>query len=294
MTLQVAYIRFAATNTSSINQFVDIITQNGDQFASDGWGGYITPGALSNQISGLILMTPSLSYDEAVRSMKPLTSWVASLGNAVLDNSVSTSPSFYQAYQKYISPNQEKVGLGVAVGSRLIPRSMLQTPSGQKKLANAIERAANMVVPANQGPNNLGDPKALTYGAPFQILVTAPSNYKSDKSSAVTPTWYDTVWHIALGAGLANDATSEEINTAFQTAHDAAQVLREVTPGSGAYINEADVFEPDPVGAYWGSANYQRLVALKKKVDPGNLLTTWGAIGWNEGDARFGCYPSVY
>lgn len=293
MTLQVLYIRFAATNTSSINQFVRIITQNGDRWATEGWGGYISPGALSAQVSGLILMTPSLSYDEAVRSMQPLTSYVASMGNAVLDNEVATSTSFYQAYQKYISPNQEKVGLGIALGSRLIPRSLLQTARGQNAVADAIEKASAMVIPTSSMTNLLADPKSLTYGAPFQILVTAPSSYKSLNDSAVTPTWYSSAWHIALGQGLANDASASEISDAFQNAHDAAQILRDVAPNSGAYINEADVFEPQPEQTYWGSDNYARLLALKKKLDPTNLLTCWGCIGWDKTDPRYGCYPSL-
>ena len=131
-------------------------------------------------------MTPSLSYDDAVTSMKPLTDYVASLGNVVLNNAVNTEPSFYQAYQTYISPNQEKVGLGVALGSRLIPRSLLTTTAGQQTVASAINRAAAMVVPLNQ---NTLDPTALTYGAPFQILVTAPSSFQGDNTSAVTPAW---------------------------------------------------------------------------------------------------------
>ncbi|KAF2163800.1 hypothetical protein M409DRAFT_57280 [Zasmidium cellare ATCC 36951] len=268
LTLQVLYIRFEATNTSSITQFTRILTQNGDRWASEGWGGYVAPGALSTQISGLILLTPSLSYADAVTPMST--------------NNLHRLPR-----------QPEKVGLGIALGSRLIPRSLLQTEDGQEALVEAIGKASEMVIPSSSTSNLLADPKALTYGSPFQILVTAPSSYASRNDSAVTPAWYSAAWHIALGQGFANSASAAEIQTAFQTAHDAAQVLRDVAPGSGAYINEADVFEPEPEETYWGLETYQRLLALMKKIDPGNLFTCWGCIGWDSTDARYGCYPSL-
>lgn len=225
--------------------------------------------------------------------MKPITDYVAGLRNQPLNNEVNSETSFYQAYQKYIGPNQEKVGLGVAIGSRLIPRNLLQNTAGQQSVAAAIEKALSMVVPPT---TNQLDARALTYGPPFQILVTTPSNYDTDGTSSLTPAWYGengAVWHAVLGQGFANDADAQTIQTAFKTAHDAAQVLRDVAPNSGAYQNEADVFEPDPVGTYWGQANYDKLLALKKGLDPKNLLTCWGCIGWDKTDSRFGCYPSI-
>lgn len=293
MNLEVAYIRFLSADLDSVNKFVKLCTENGDKWAGEGWGGYIAPGAQGVLASGMILMTPKLNHEQAVASMKPITDYVASLGQVPLNNEVNSETSFYQAYQKYISPNQEKVGLGVAIGSRLIPRSMLKTASGQESVAAAIEKALAMVVPPNADQL---DPRALTYGPPFQILVTTPSSFKTDGTSSLTPAWYGAngaAWHVVLGQGFANDADADTIQNAFQNAHDAAQVLRDVAPNSGAYQNEADVFEPEPIATYWGQANYNRLLALKKSLDPKNLLTCWGCIGWNKDDAKYACYPSI-
>ncbi|KXT17277.1 hypothetical protein AC579_532 [Pseudocercospora musae] len=293
MELEVAYIRFVGTNSTVIRKFIDICTQLGDVWAKNGWGGYIAPGAATTLVSGMILMTPKLSHVEAVTQMKPLTDFVASLGNAALDNSINTESSFYQAYQKYISPNQEKVGVGIAMGSKLVPQSMLENLAGQKAVADAIEKSSQMVVPLAQITNQAPDLMALTYGAPFQILVTAPSSYKTDGTSAVTPAWYSTAWHVCLGQGIANNADAGTISAAFQNANAATQVLRNAVGSPGAYLNEADTFEPDPVNSYWGQTNYNKLMAIKKEVDPRNVLTNWGAIGWDKTDARYGCYPSI-
>jgi len=58
--------------------------------------------------------------------------------------------------------------------------------------------------------------------------------------------------------------------------------LRAATPGSGAYINEADVLEPDWQQSFFGD-NYQKLLAIKKKRDPWGLFwapSTVGSEGW--------------
>lgn len=292
VTLQVAYVRFISTSTTVFTDFTKLIIANGLTWASGGWGGYISLAAQGSQANGFILLTPSLTNDQAVAAMKPITDYVASLGNIVLNNSVLQSNSFYEAYTTYILPNAEAVGLGVAVGSRLIPASQLQGADNQAQLLNAMQNVGNTVAYPNQ--DSALNAQQLTYGGPFQILVTTPSSYATpDTTSAITPAWRSAVWHMVLGSGFANEASVDQINKAFKASHDAASILRNLCPSSGAYQNEADVFEPDPAGSYWGQANYQRLVGIKQTVDPANILTCWDCIGSDRSDPRFACYPSA-
>jgi FAD/FMN-containing dehydrogenase len=58
----------------------------------------------------------------------------------------------------------------------------------------------------------------------------------------------------------------------------AMKIIRDATPGSGAYPNEADYFEPDWQRSFWG-VNYVRLLAIKKKVDPDNIFRVHHGIG---------------
>jgi hypothetical protein len=56
------------------------------------------------------------------------------------------------------------------------------------------------------------------------------------------------------------------------------QKIRDVTPESGAYMNEADPEEPDFQRSFWGS-NYPRLLAIKRRVDPWDVFYTITAVG---------------
>lgn len=54
--------------------------------------------------------------------------------------------------------------------------------------------------------------------------------------------------------------------------------LEELTPGSGAYLNEAD---PNQIGwqqAFYGN-NYDNLLAIKRKYDPDHRFYAFKAVG---------------
>jgi hypothetical protein len=186
------------------------------------------------------------------------------------------------------------VGLGTAIGGRLIPSSSFSSAQGQTALLNAMMDFTSLITPPTRPSNN--DPQTNTYGAPLQILLVTPNNYPTtaaNDTSALNPAWRDAVWSVIANVPFANSASPADIFAAFQVAHNATEILRKLVPDGGAYLNEADVFQTDPIGTFWGQQKYNRLLAIKKKIDPDNLLTGWGSIGWNPSDERYACYPSV-
>lgn len=76
--------------------------------------------------------------------------------------------------------------------------------------------------------------------------------------------------------GREPDRAEAEAEKAKITA--AMAILRRATPASGAYVNEADYFEPDWQHAFWGD-NYARLLAVKRQVDPDNIFTCHHCVG---------------
>lgn len=65
----------------------------------------------------------------------------------------------------------------------------------------------------------------------------------------------------------------------------AMDLLRAAMPGSGAYSNEADFFEPDWQSSFWGE-NYPRLLAIKRKYDPENFFRVHHGVGSELSSAR--------
>ncbi|MFZ0668018.1 MAG: FAD-binding oxidoreductase [Acidimicrobiales bacterium] len=63
-----------------------------------------------------------------------------------------------------------------------------------------------------------------------------------------------------------------------QAVENAIAAIRQVTPGAGSYLNETDYFEADWQESFWGS-NYPRLLEIKRKYDPTNLLRVHHGVG---------------
>jgi FAD/FMN-containing dehydrogenase len=64
----------------------------------------------------------------------------------------------------------------------------------------------------------------------------------------------------------------------------AFDALLTVAPGAGAYLSEADFFDPNWKASYWG-ANFDRLAAIKKRYDPEGLFFTHHGVGSDEWSA---------
>lgn len=61
----------------------------------------------------------------------------------------------------------------------------------------------------------------------------------------------------------------------------AMQIIRRALPGQGTYANESDYFTEDWKREYWG-ANYERLLRIKRAVDPDNLFRVHHGVGSDE------------
>ncbi|KAL6352400.1 hypothetical protein LRP88_14167 [Fusarium phalaenopsidis] len=111
----------------------------------------------------------------------------------------------------------------------------------------------------------------------YNINGAAPKNVAS---SALNPAWRDASMFAIVGAGWSPDSSPADIlATNKKITNDWMERLREVTPGSGGYGNEGDVMEPNFGQAFYGSENYKRLYALKKKLDPWGIFYAPTAVG---------------
>ncbi|TFK91561.1 FAD-binding domain-containing protein [Polyporus arcularius HHB13444] len=260
----VVAVSLGEVNATQSVKWLTFLVSNAIPYAETGWGGYI------GYTSGAIFANPLISMAQAESEMASLANFVATFPNATF--SISEQPSFLTFFNTF-KPilDTTPVGLPLATSSRLIPVDNFQTPEKQAELVATLSTT-------------------LQSSASALIFAVAPYFFKDDGATSVTPAWRDSIWHVPLSAAWNYDTTKEEKQAILAGLSAAVDPLRAITPGSGAYQNEADVHEPNHAESFWG-ANYNQLVEIKQKYDPDHLLDCWNCVD-SQGSAseRFACY----
>ncbi|KAL2813870.1 FAD-binding domain-containing protein [Aspergillus granulosus] len=284
---------------SSAKDFISIIVANADKWASEGWGGYIQPGLLGNDVSSFFMATSLLNQSAAEISMKPMTDFAHRQGTLAIAN-ITATDTYFEILDTLVGNGAaESLGSGgaTAMSSRIIPRKYFQGTANQEKLSSILHD----ILATAQEDNGL----IPSLSPPLFICVTAPTIYSQNMpeserpdgpgASSVTPAWRTGVWHAIHLRGFSPSKTRDPgtVREIFQAAHDTMNPLREFTPDGGAYQNEADAFETDPIQSFWGEENYMRLLRIKREIDPTKLLSVHNGVGWEREDNRFRCYPDV-
>ena len=213
------------------------------------------------------LELPGMTKSEAFEFVRPLFDELHAAGVNVPHTMPVTSLSWGSTRKgEGDSPGNGRFG------TRLFPRANWEDPG----VFNRTMRAIQAVVEA---------------GYSFHGVQVAPSNKTQGfpGGSAVNPAFRTTLMHADLfdrapmrGASI---AAAIESRARF-TRH--MNLLRDVTPESGAYVNEADALEPDWQRSFWGD-KYARLFEIKKARDPWGVFwapTTVGSEEWEVRDGR--------
>ncbi|KAK8122050.1 hypothetical protein PG984_010720 [Apiospora sp. TS-2023a] len=98
--------------------------------------------------------------------------------------------------------------------------------------------------------------------------------------NAVLPAWREALVSATLSLPWNFTAPWSEALATQRKMTDVVQpIIEAATPGSGAYMNEADFRQPDFQEAFFGAANYPRLLEIKRKWDPRGLFYATAAVG---------------
>ncbi|KAJ7158393.1 FAD-binding domain-containing protein [Mycena crocata] len=265
---RVAFAAFSRTNTNATRGFYEVLVENSVRWAEQGFGGYLEP-------FQALYVTPNLNSTEAAATMQPLFDYVKSLapndtGVQILSLEMPSYGAFYQAFLAGSGAPTTATVCNAVIASRLIPAANFADAAGRAALVDALMQTLAHV----------------TFD--LSLIATTPYNVPDDGSTSVTEAWRTAVWHAVAEGGWDGAAPVDEETAAYTGISAAADFLRAITP-DGAYQNEADVHEPNHAVSFWGT-HYPRLLQIKKKYDPDNLLTCWHCVGYNPNTPRFSCY----
>ncbi|KAK3389275.1 hypothetical protein B0H63DRAFT_427652 [Podospora didyma] len=102
------------------------------------------------------------------------------------------------------------------------------------------------------------------------------------RTAAVNPAWRNGILHGIFITQQPTGLTTQAARDEEARIQRYMSVLRAVSPGAGAYMNEGDPGEPDWQQAFYGS-NYNRLLNIKRRRDPWGVFwapTTVGSEAW--------------
>lgn len=206
------------------------------------------------------LFAPGKTKAQLNTLLAPLQSYLTSQ-NIPFSPKITEYTTFYPAWQAEF-PLEPQSDVQTAVGSRLFPRSNFASETGRNvtfaALRNTVESSRQMI---------LG----------FQLAPTLARGGNAD--NAVNPAWRNAVLHAITSTRWDAKASAADIRAARNTfTNTTMKKWRDVTPGSGAYLNEADRLEPNWQTSFWGD-KYAKLLQIKKDWDPKDVFWAVNAVG---------------
>ena len=197
--------------------------------------------------------------NDAVKILEPFVQRLGDLGIQYA-SSYSESHNFHDHYVRHFGPIPEG-RFPVAsynLGGRLLPRDVLADPQKKERFNEVAHRLRRTGVTVSGMALNVSGGR--------------------DVDNAVHPAWRTAVVQLQLGTPWNDTNWGGMIEDQRKMTEEVIPMMKMATPGSGAYVNEADFNEPDWRQEFFGS-NYQRLLSIKEKWDPDGLFYGLKLVG---------------
>jgi hypothetical protein len=118
------------------------------------------------------------------------------------------------------------------------------------------------------------------YRAAVQVVFETPvSNPDTDCKTSALPAWRDALWHVIHVGEWYEPLTPSVLEETTDVFLEILEPLKKLSPGGGAYFNEAHYGEPDWEATFFGE-NYGRLLEIKNRYDPTHMFDCWKCVGW--------------
>ncbi|KAL1914228.1 uncharacterized protein VTP21DRAFT_9651 [Calcarisporiella thermophila] len=258
-----------ATDLASYKDILRTFIKITPYLSDAGWGGYFNLKDKQISINYLSLGTNTTFAKDSFATLVNIIKYHTGVSYS---ENITAFSSFYDWQLSKICHDypscKEPAGYNVQLSSRLIPRKNFETDADVDQLADILSKIIKNTISGVIGNFVAGGAVARAGG----------------NDTSVNPAWRKALWHVYAMGGTMDNATEVERKYATQSLRNATQPLRDITPGSGCYVNEADPNEPNWQFAFFGS-NYQQLREVKKEIDPTDLFTCNKCVGseyWTE------------
>lgn len=204
-------------------------------------------------------ISPLTAYNKTANEVKTiLAPFIAKLDSLGINYTATYTEfnTYYEHYDKYFGPLPlGNIQVGIAqYGARLIPRSVVRN---MRETWKAI----------------------VEKGVTWIGVGTSVKPFGNKNSTSVHPAWRDAIVHATLTLPWSFTAPwSDALATQKKMTEEIIPLVEAATPGSGAYVNEADWRDPNWQDNFWGE-NYGKLVSIKEKWDPEGLFYTTVGVG---------------
>ena len=256
------------------------------------WGEQITITSDNKLDFGMVFL--DLTEQQARATWQPLLQWVANQGSRMQAGLTfatlpfkdqwnaeywdGTNPRFINHDPRQGAPpwrywwasNQNEVSWYIAsYQSRWLPVSFLDRPQELADLMFEASRHNDFSLHFNKG-----------------LAGESPDARARDVQTCLNPAAFDAAALIIVASGDQQtfpgvpgfEPNSTQLEAERSKVDAATNVFRAAMPQSGSYANEADYFETDWQNQFWGT-NYERLLAIKRKYDPGMVFRAHHGVG---------------
>ncbi|KAF8254011.1 FAD/FMN-containing isoamyl alcohol oxidase-like protein MreA [Wilcoxina mikolae CBS 423.85] len=212
------------------------------------------------------LLAPGKTLQELTAIVAPFLAKLDALG-VPYTSSITEHPTFKAGYDALF--DGEGAGTNMLTSSRMILRD--HVAANHTAVTKAFRRAAE------EGYYFIGH------------LIAPGVNGGVKPETSVNPIWKDGLL-LPLYNHFWNGSETEDQKWAVidHTLNVIDAGFKEVSPGSGTYLNEANIYEPNWANDFYG-ASYPRLLSIKKQVDPQGVFYAKTAVGsefWTEVNGR--------
>ena len=198
---------------------------------------------------------PNKTLEQATALLQPWFNKLDSLNITYAPN-LTHFDTYYSAWRASF-PLESVQKANVATGSRLFPRTNFESTEKRQELFENIRSSSEK----------------------GRVQVHFNMQAKSTSDNAVNSHWRPLVSFSMQSVRWPINSTAEEIlkiRNDFQAVD--MQRWRDISPGAGGYLAEADRLEPNFGQAFWGN-KYPRLLKLKSELDPHDVFFATTAVG---------------